>query len=101
MNNVTYDVLVSVDLAKAVEPVADMVKHLNDALATFGGSEQVTVRSGEFRLWTLTSGSELSTEDIKKMKTTIDAAIRDNGNLLGIRVSDIRKSSNQSCSKST
>lgn len=102
MSEFVYEVIVSVDLAKVVEPVADVVKDLNVHLSKMGLNEQITVRNGEFRLFTLTSGHEITTKEIDDMKAMIqDAVDRISGNRLDLRVSDIRKSFGKSCSKST
>ena len=93
-----YAVFASVDMAKTVGPVSDVVKNLNTHLAKMGCDERIMVRSGEFRLWTLTSDREYTEQEIAKMKDVIQEAV---GNQLGIKVSDIRKSTDESCSKST
>jgi len=96
-----YEILVSVDLAKAVGPVADVVKDLNTHLSSMGVDEQVTVRSGEFRLWTLTSDREILAKEYDKMKELIQESVEQvDGNMFGLNVSDIRKSSSQSRCKS-
>jgi hypothetical protein len=101
VQNVEYEVFVSVDLANSVEPVADVVKNLNSHLSTMGVDERATVRSEEFRLWTVTSDRELQKEELTKMKSVIQETVdRVDGNRFGLVVSDIRKSFSQSCSKS-
>jgi len=96
-----YDIFVSADLAKVCEPVADVVKSLNVSLAKFGIQEQITVRSGEFRLWTLTSAHCLTKREKTKMKLLMQGTLDNIQNDFALRVSNIRKSSSQSCKKSS
>ena len=89
---IEYEIILSADLGAVFTPIGDVLKNINDGVASFGVSEKLMLRGKPFSA-TLTSERELTTDELETVKKITQDTFNDGQPAWKVRVESIRRKS--------
>ena len=87
----TYGIYATLDMGKAVNKVGEVIEGVNKTYKGLGGSGEIVVRSGEFKMYTITCNRIMSEEEKKALKDIVNKEFRGKLPKYDIKVSSIKK----------